>query len=167
METWTKDAGGENWRHWSHPVLGLDAVAGAFPRIVAILVVGFGPSDQKQLFASIRLARRLAAGPLEVVAGSVHPTLSWVESVLQAGAGLALLVSEPERGRLSRKPPLGDVVELGSAICPELRAKHELDVTLSVCGRHNDRMVLAQHHFKRWCLAAKDECPHRQGEALG
>jgi|GEM_PF-1608538 len=167
METWTKDTSGDGWRHWTHPVLGLDAVTGARPRVTEILVVGLGASDHEQLIASIRLARRLATGPLEVVAAGAHPTQSWFESVQKAGADLALVVSWPEPGRWSQEPPLRDVAELGGAICPELHARHEQDVTLSVCGRHRDRMVLVRHHFDRWCLANKEDCPHWQGEPCG
>jgi hypothetical protein len=135
--------------------------------VVSLLVVGTGREDDEQLFAAIRLSRRLATGPLEVVAGSVHPSAKWRDSVLEAGADLALLVRQPKDCRLCRRPPLDDVVELGAGICPELHAKREQKVTLSVCGRHKDRMVLARHHFDRWCLARKEDCPHWKGEPRG
>jgi hypothetical protein len=66
-----------------------------------------------------------------------------------------------------QETPLDHVVELGGGICPELHAKHEQEVTLSVCGRHKDRMVLARHHFDCFCLAKKEDCPHWQGGPRG
>lgn len=167
MKIWTRQADGGDWRPWSHPELGLEAVAGASPRVAAILVVGLGPPDDAPLLASIRLARRLAAGPLEVVAASAHPTLRWVESVRQAGADLALLVNPPAQDRWSRKLPLDGAVALCGAICPALHAQHEQDLTLSLCGRRQDRMLLARHHLERWCLAAKEACPHYRGASHG
>jgi len=166
METWTRNEEGR-WKRWSHPGLGLDALANSSPRVVSLLVVGIGPEDDEQLLAAVRLARRLATGPLEVVAGNVHPSARWLEAVREAGADLTLLVPQPKHCRLCKKPPLDDVVELGCNICPELHAKHEQKTTLSVCGRHKDRMVLARHHFDRWCLTSKEDCPHWQGEPRG
>lgn len=165
METWTQDREGD-WKRWSNPALGLDALAGAPPRVRAILVVGLGPPDDEQLVATIRLARRLAGGPLEVIAGSVHPTALWRESVRRAGADRAFLVSPPSAW-CPGKPPFGDAVELGDGVCPALHAGDDRKVAWSVCGRHNDRMVLARHHFDRWCLAANEECPHWQGATRG
>jgi len=166
METWTRNEKGR-WRRWSQPGLALDLITSSSPRVVSLLVIGTGPEDDEQLFAAVRLARRLATGPLEVVAASVHPSARWRESVREAGVDLALLVPQPQHCLLCKKPPLDVVVELGVGICPELHAKHEQGVTFSVCGRHKDRMVLARHHVERWCLAKKEDCPHWQGEPRG
>lgn len=122
METWTRNEEG-SWRRWSHPGLGLDAIVNASPCVVSLVVVGIGPEDDEQFFAAIRLARRLATTRLEVVAGSVHPSARWLESVRQAGADLVLLVPQPGHCRWHKKPPLDDVVELGGDVCPELRAQ--------------------------------------------
>lgn len=166
METWTRDEHGA-WRRWSHPGLALEALANpAAPRMVSLLVVGTGPDDDEQLFAAVRLARRLATGPLQVVAATAHPSAPWRESVRAAGADLALLVSRPKTGRSSKEPPLEHVVELGGGTCPALHAKREREITLSVCGRHADRLVLARHHVERWCLAKQQDCPH-WGRARG
>lgn len=163
METWTQNNKG-SWKRWSHPGPGLDAIASASSRMVSILVVGIGPEDDEQLLAAVRLARRLASGPLEVVAGIVHPSARWVESVRKAGADIALLVPQPKPFELCKTPPLYDVVELGRGICPELHAERAQGTTLSVCGRRKDLMVLARHHFDRWCFSNKEHCPHRLGE---
>lgn len=166
METWTRNEEG-TWRRWSHPGLGLDVLANASPRVVSFIVVGLGLDDDEQLFAVVRLACRLATGPLEVVAGIVHPSALWLESVRQAGADRAFLVPPPKNCRRLEKPPLDDVVELSDGICPELHVKHGEDVSLSVCGRHKDRMVLARQHFDRWCFGKKEQCPHWHGEPGG
>lgn len=162
METWTRNEE-HSWKQWSHPALGLDAIANASPPVVALLVIATDAEDDEQLVAAVRLARQLATTPLEVVAASVHPSLRWLESVREAGADRALLVPRPNQCRRCKQPPLDDVVELSGSLCPELHAKSEHKVSLSVCGKHNDRMVLARHHFDRWCLAAKEACPHWQG----
>jgi len=162
MEMWTHSEEGK-WRRWSHTGPGLDAVAGASPRIDQVLVIGSDPADDEQLLAAIRLTRRLAGGPVTLIAGSEHPSACWCDSVRNAGADRTLLVSRPKERCWNKQPPLEDGAEIGPGICPALHVHHEHDVTLSVCGRCQDRMVLVRHHFDRWCLAAKEECPHWRG----
>ncbi|MBE0616330.1 MAG: hypothetical protein IH608_00195, partial [Proteobacteria bacterium] len=36
----------------------------------------------------------------------------------------------------------------------------ERGATLSLCGRHRDRMVLVVRHLERWCLGDHETCPH-------
>lgn len=166
METWTRTENG-GWKSWKHPGLGLDALTRSAKPVATLLVVAGEPEDDEQLLAAVRLARRLATGRLEIVAGSVHPTARWLEAVQVAGADRALLVARPERHRLWGSPQLDDAVELGTHICPELHATQEQGTALSVCGTHRDRMVLAWHHFERWCLRNKEDCPHWRGAHRG
>jgi hypothetical protein len=165
METWTQDEEGR-WKRWGHPLLGVDAVASSSPRVVAFLVVGLGRPDDELLPAAIGLARRLADGPITVIAGSTHPCALWLQSVRRAGADRALFLSSVGTRRCD-DPPLDGAVELGEGICPALHARDAQKTALSVCGRHRDRMILARHHFDRWCLAAKDECPSWRGTPRG
>jgi len=166
MEMWTCDGQGK-WKRWSHAGLGLEAVACAGPAVAQVLVVESDPDEDEQILAAIRLTRRLASPAVTVVAGSEHPSADWRESVRRAGADRALLVPlATKRGR-RMSGPLEGAQELGDGICPELHALHDPRCALSVCGRHSDRMVLARHHFVRWCLAGKETCPHWQGGARG
>jgi len=162
MEMWTSGKDG-TWKRWSHAGLGLDAVASASPPVVRVLVIGNGPEQDAELLAIVRLTRRLAGGPVTVLAATGHPSARWRESVCQAGADRALLVPGPTERAWQKKDPLDGAIEIGGTVCPELHARHEEQHALSVCGRHENRMVLAAHHFVRWCLAAKEECPHWRG----
>jgi hypothetical protein len=159
MEMWTRNEAGE-WRRWPHVAPGLDAVASAIPRVDRVLVVGRTPVEDDRAVAAIRLSRRLAGGSLTVIAGQERPTRAWREAVCAAGADSALVVARRDEYEGRPDPPLDDAREVGADVCPELHVVHERGVTLSVCGRHRDSMVLARHHLDRWCLAAHDQCPH-------
>lgn len=163
MKMWTDDGHGE-WRAWSHAEIGLDAVAAATPLGGRVFAIENGPDEDEQLLALIRLIRRLGQGRVVVIAASQHPSACWRNSVLQAGADMALFVPALEKHGRQDINPLRDSLELGDSVCPELHARSVSGVTVSVCGRHQDRMVLARHHFDCWCLRTKDRCPHWRGE---
>lgn len=166
METWTRNEKG-TWKRWNHPGLALDAMTNSSMRVRMLLVIGSERADDEQLFATIRLARRLVGGSVKVIAGNVHPSAGWLASVHQAGVDQALLVPKPQKWRWPGGPLLDNAVELDSSLCPELHVRDEQKVTASVCGRYLDRMVLTRRHFDRWCLAKKEDCPHWQGGPRG
>lgn len=160
MELWTHDELAR-WRRWTDAVRGLDAVTSSPPSAVRLVVLARGPDEDEAVFAATRLARRLTTEPLEIIAGTPSPTLVWLESAIEAGVDQAALFAWDQGGH--QEPPLQGAAELSHLICPALHARREQSATLSVCGRHHDRMVLARHHFDRWCLATKEECPHWRG----
>jgi len=53
---------------WSHPELGLDAMTSSSSRVVLLFLIEIGPADDEPLVATVWLARRLATGPLKVIA---------------------------------------------------------------------------------------------------
>lgn len=161
MEMWTQSTDGR-WKRWGHPGAGLDAIASSASGPAVVVVIATGPADDEQLVATIRLTRHVTTGPVRVIAASEHPSPDWVESVRRAGADLTLFAPRPDRSLFRCGPALQDTIELGGGICPALHACTQDEATLSVCGRRNDKMVLARHHFERWCFAAKEDCPHWQ-----
>lgn len=152
MEIWTYDEAG-GWIGWARAALGLDAIVSAASPTDQMLVVQRSPADEDEVCAVIGLARRLCNGTLTVTAGHEHPSTRWRDSVRQAGADRAVLVSDGAR------VPLDDATEVGDQLCPELLVDPG-PTRLSVRERYRDRMVLARHHFDRWCLAGKELCPH-------
>ncbi len=162
MDTWTQDEDGA-WRRWSHPSLALDAIASSRTNVRKLLLVQTDARDDERLLAMIRLARRLAASALRVAAAHAHPSRAWAEAVAAAGAEQAMFVPRSD-GELFVKDPLSGAELLDEGLCPALHARRAERGTLSVCGRHRDRMVLAPRHFGRWCLRGKHACPYWNGE---
>lgn len=165
MEMWAReDSGG--WTTWNHVAEGLDALAaGTFTAV--LLVVTGEPADDRATLPVIRLAKRLSPAPVALMVASPHPSAAWYASTRDAGADQALAVST-EPGAVATAPPLEGSAEIGETLCPALHVLHTKGATLSVCGRHHDRLVLARHHFDRWCLGTKECCPHwRGGSPLG
>jgi hypothetical protein len=162
MDTWTQDEDGA-WKSWGHADLALDALADDQARIPRVLFVETDLSDDGRVLAMVRLARRLTDGTVSVMAAHSHPTRAWIASILGAGAEQALFLPKPNGGPRPTVPLVG-AESLDDAICPALHARLDERVTLSVCGRHHDRMVLARCHFDRWCLRAKHACPYWREE---
>jgi hypothetical protein len=148
------------WIKWNDVAEALEAVGDASASTVLALDRECGPADPEAGSASIRLVRRLAAGGVVLIAGHRHPSAAWREAVRRAGADRAVWVTEepPARGT----PPLDGAIELGDDVCPSLDARHAQRITLSVCGRHNGRMILARDQLARWCVVGGRGCPHRR-----
>jgi hypothetical protein len=159
METWTLGSG-DRWKRWGHPGVALDAMSTMPSTVTQLLVIDIEVGDQERTAATIHLARRIAVGPLQVIAGSLHPTRQWSESVRRAGADRVLFIARRKAGWHLRNPHLTEVVELDDRVCPALHVTHDQDLTLSVCGRRHDRMVLARPHLDGWCLKHNSACPH-------
>lgn len=166
MEIWTHIAGG-TWQRWDDLALGLEAASRTAPRVDQVLLIGGTAADDRSIGATLRLVRQLAHEPVTVTAGHAHPSRDWRRSVGEAGADRAILVVGPTMQAARDKPPLEDALDLGANICPALHVRYAREATLSVCGRHKNRLVLAASHLKRWCLSRKEACPHWQGASLG
>ncbi|MBN1945743.1 MAG: hypothetical protein JW797_08695 [Bradymonadales bacterium] len=171
MEIWTQYEPAR-WRRWADTGQVIESFD-SWPPSTVLLVATREPDETERVCGTLRLFRHLANGRMRMMVGSGHPSAAWCASVLAAGADQVLLVPRSwERGRQDErnpeeKPPLQQAIELDADICPALHVRRDGDVILSVCGRHADRMVLARHHLERWCLAAKDRCPHWGGGSGG
>jgi hypothetical protein len=76
-------------------------------------------------------------------------------------AGFAHVILTKRNQGIQSDSPVFSLETIKDTICPLLHVVESHGVTMSVCGAHNDRMVLAPHHMNRWCLAGMDDCTHR------
>lgn len=151
MELWTQEKAGD-WSRWAGPVQALASLIEGRAKLV--LFVGDGcDSDSDAMAAALHVARALSPADPLLVAATPHPSAAWAARVREAGAQRLWLLRAG-----SDRAPSGD--DLPAPICPALHASAAGGVTLSVCGRHADRMVLAEAHLVRWCLGGNRQCPH-------
>ena len=161
MEIWTRQPDQLGWTPWPDIPQGLAAIA-AKPDARHILLVTTAPGpDHATLIAVLQLIQGL--GGCDVTVASPHPSTDWAESLEPLGVELLWVVGQ---GPMDRATRLRNPTEVRGGICPHLHAKSSSATTLSVCGCHHDRLVLARHHLEAWCLNGGDNCPHLHGDGF-
>jgi hypothetical protein len=124
-----------------------------------ILAVEWPILEGRSLASAVRLAKRLGHCDLQIGVATSNPAGEWLSRAFEEGANfLAIespgdLVQEGGLGASSQRLNLHDC-------CPELHQRIRRNTPLSVCGCHQDRMVIAGHHLARWCLKNHGACPH-------
>ena len=157
MEIWTRQREQLGWTPWPDVPSGLASLVDV-PDAQVLLRTEAPDVEHDLLVATLRLVQALAKDG-NVVIASPHPSADWVESLKPFSVDQAWVV---ERRGARRPPAIENLSELVQGICPHLHTKTIDGTTLSVCGCHLDRMVLARHHLDRWCLLGDSECPHRR-----
>ena len=159
MEIWTRQSDRLGWTPWPGIPQGLAAIAAA-PRTRQVLLVTTAPgADHSAVVAVLQLIQAL--GGCDVTVASPHPSTDWAASLEPLGVDHLWVV---DQGPMDRTARLRNPTEVRGGICPHLHTKSRESSTLSVCGRHHDRLVLARHHLETWCLAGGEGCPHLQGD---
>lgn len=162
MELWTRAEGELCWKEWPDALQGIAALRGLPAKEVLLLTLR--PDEEAaELLAAVRLiheTRETGGAPVRVIVGSPHPSDDWVAPLREAGIDQVWWVVPPggPRGRGRCSP--GPAASVGQQVCPALHAGTEGGTSLSLCGRHDDRMVLGSGHLERWCLRRHRECPH-------
>lgn len=155
---WTREQR-TRWTRWEDIVAGVDFATD--PRREVDTVVLEEGVDGADIPVLVHLLRRLQPSPVRLIVTTSHPSALRAEAARDAGADQVLLTGGHAGN--GTEPPLRGAVELGSRLCPALHESLWQRQTLSVCGEHGDRLVLAPHHLDRWCLAGKEGCPHWRG----
>ena len=157
MKFWSKSDDQPCWKEWPDTMQGLASLPAS--RIAEVLLLTLEPdAEVSVLVTTVRLVRKLVGPAVTIVVASPYPSEAWLRPLKEASVDHVWLVERPGRERLGRGEP-ERVREIGSDICPALHSRAEAGSTLSVCGCRHDRMVLARHHLKRWCLGAYQRCP--------
>jgi hypothetical protein len=104
-----------------------------------------------------------ALGGCEVTVASPHPSPDWAASLEPLGVDHLWVV---DQGPMDGATRLRNPTEVRGDICPHLHTKPCSATTLSVCGCHHDRLVLARDHLETWCLNGADGCPHLPGDGF-
>jgi hypothetical protein len=158
MEIWTRQTDRLGWTPWPDIPQGLAAIAAA-PAVRHVLLVTTAPGpDHPALVAVLQLIQAL--GERDVTVASPHPSTDWIESLEPLGVDHLWVV---DQGPLDRETRLRNPTGVRGDICPHLHAQSSGAATLSVCGCHHDRLVLARRHLETWCLIGGDGCPHLHG----
>ena len=162
MEIWTRQEGELGWKPWTDMLQGLASLSR--PWAGAVLLVCESPDvEMTSVLATVSLIRRLTGPTTAVIVGSPHPSKEWLTPLAGAGIDQAWILDGHIGGSHSPGDRVGEPA-VAANICPALHSRTAEGTTLSVCGRHGDRMVLAHHHLHRWCLGRYLDCPHWRGE---
>jgi len=158
MEIWTRQREQMGWTPWPDMPRGLASLLDVHGAQV-LLLTDAPETEHDALVAALKLVHALARDDCNVVVASPHPSAGLIESLASCDVDQVWVVN----GRHSRRTaPLENVLGLDHDVCPYLHTSTEDGTTLSVCGSHHDRMVLARHHLDRWCLKNDGNCPHRR-----
>lgn len=156
MEIWTRQSEQLGWTPWPDIPQGLAAIAAKPDARHDVLLVTTAPGcDHATLIAVLQLIQGL--GKCDVTVASPHPSTDWAETLEPLGVDHLWVV---DRATMVHTTRPGNPTEIRACICPHLHAKSSGTTTLSVCGCHHDRLVLARHHLESWCLTGGDGCPH-------
>ncbi|MBF0165923.1 MAG: hypothetical protein HQM01_15705 [Magnetococcales bacterium] len=98
----------------------------------------------------------------EVVAATAHPDSTWRQRLHDQGVTRFWAVAPEDAGGSGRPLDPTRFIEIrAEAICPLLHTLEHASGSYSVCGGQEDRMVLAMHHLRKWCVTRPHVCPWR------
>ncbi|MBF0213515.1 MAG: hypothetical protein HQM00_08120 [Magnetococcales bacterium] len=120
--------------------------------------------EQDELIAVLDLLKEYATEKPMVATSTPYPTVVWQERMAALGFAHLWVASERLDGRRDPDPLQFFALERG--LCPLLHIRSDLSGqrAASVCGACDDRMVLAIHHLRRWCMTEPNVCPWKSGE---
>lgn len=160
MKIWIKYNNEDAWKEWFDVLTGIASIR-PYEQVDVLFVIGRPLHEMETLLSGIAIVRRICGTAVSVLAICPCPSLQWISQLKSVGVDSVLgewAVSS--RGQRIVRVSCQDEVRLTEDACPALHTIENEKEAHSVCGRHNDRMVLAHHHLEKWCLENKDECPH-------
>lgn len=112
-----------------------------------------------EIISFMKLLPALGIPHDSVVLITPHPTLDSLRVAAESKLSKLILSTRPipDTAESVQTFRTDDIL---STTCPLLHFHIGENVPLSVCGAHNDRMVLVPHHMHRWCITGYRECPH-------
>lgn len=165
MEFWTRNPKQPFWRQWTDAIQCLCGL-GDTENGSLLLITDRPKCELGCLVATAGMVKKLAGDAISITVASPYPTWEWITRLKDCGIDHFWTVQRTN-GLKRRRIDVSRGLETGPSLCPALHVQVDGQITLSVCGRHCDRMVLARHHLERWCLSHHTECPHWQGGADG
>ena len=163
MKMWTLNEGQMNWKQWPDSIQAIESVSGTWKG--QVLVYSERPTAElKALIAIIRILRNICCNEVAIIIGSPHPDQSWIDILKEAGTDYVWQMDTHYAKSTPHVACIDSSVQLDERPCPALRAMDSNGVTLSVCGRRNNRWILARHHFHRWCFGKYSGCPNWRGQ---
>jgi len=157
MEFWIRSDGADTWKVMEGHLQALDLLC-RHPDHRGAVVTLDPVRDLEELAAFLRLSDRCEAPPGRITVLTPHPTARWLRSLVDAGFGeIGLAVADRPTFEAPPDSTLEDQLE---RTCPQLHVARHRGRVLSVCGTHEDRMVLSSRHVDSWCLHADRPCPY-------
>lgn len=157
MQVWTRGPQAPAWKRWPSPLQAL-ATLGQKARLRVLLLSSEPEQEIPELEAGVDLLRRICPEATEVIAASPHPSQRWRNRMHEIGIDHVWFVDAVGGldGEVEAPPCLQEV---NGGVCPALHTQTVDGCALSVCGRHDDRLVLAPRYISTWCLGHHKECP--------
>ncbi|MBF0272134.1 MAG: hypothetical protein HQL98_08745 [Magnetococcales bacterium] len=120
--------------------------------------------ENNELLAVLETLKEYARCNPEIVTATPYPTAEWQKRMTIAGFDRLWIASE-RLGRM-KDPNQAQFFALEHPLCPFLHTRSDPSeqVSAPVCGVCDDRMVLAIHHLRKWCMTDPTPCPWKSGE---
>jgi len=156
MILFKRDSTGAGWEEYKGLLSGLFNAANNPP--VEIAAFSIDPeAEMDEIVGFMKIAPAIGISPYRVILITPHPTLDSLKMVAAERLSRLIVSSKAPDANTSEVFNINDVLP---TTCPLLHFHRSENVPLSVCGAHNDRMVLAPHHMHSWCVTGYKDCPH-------
>ncbi|MBF0294808.1 MAG: hypothetical protein HQL96_06435 [Magnetococcales bacterium] len=136
---------------------GADPLPGSGARVV--LFTPDPERDMEELLAMLDLLAEFAVPAPVIVTATPHPTVAWHQNMRSHGGMPHWIPRMPAKTHHILAGE--ECLQLQNEPCPCLHTLSERQTTASVCRALGDRLVLASHHLRQWCLTDPEHCPRR------
>ncbi|MBF0583969.1 MAG: hypothetical protein HQL80_07010 [Magnetococcales bacterium] len=115
--------------------------------------------EMNEIVSAIRLLHDYGGKGCAIVAATSHPTWIWRQQMQESGENYQWAVPHKLPPHAWHPEDVG-AIDIQTVPCQFLNAFSDRESTISVCGIQNNHLVLAIHHFQRWCLTNPAICPY-------
>ena len=163
MIIWLKNGDNGDWTSCPSILGGLENISSSQCREI-LLYSDSLPEDIGEIESFLRLASRLNLNADNIIAATPHPSVGSLRALHSAGIKTLMITTIT-----GSKFETGDTYSLEniSSTCCDLLHYRADKQPLSVCGAHEDRMVVGIKHIQDFCFKNHAACAHwRMAEHL-
>lgn len=151
-----RDSTGTDWKEYKGLLSGIHNAAKNTNLEVGVFSTE-PETEMDEIIGLMKIASEIGVSPECVILITPHPTLDVLRMASAEKLSRLLISSKP---LVENTNEVLNIIDKIPTTCPLLHFRKSENVPLSVCGAHNDRMVLAPHHMHSWCVTGYEECPH-------
>jgi len=156
MKLFKRDRTDTGWKEYGGMLSGLYDAAGETRPEVGLFSAE-PEAEIDEIIGLMKISSELGISPDHVVLITPHPTLDSLKMVAAEKYMRLIVASRPPDGNAREDFSIENILP---TTCRLLHFRKGAGDPLSVCGAHNDRMVLSPGHMKNWCVTGYAHCPH-------
>lgn len=156
MHIWVRNTENGEWVSYKNTLGELEKIPSNHHREI-ILYSDKLPEKITEVENFLNLILKLKIPVKNIIAATPHPSSMCVHEL--KNVGIKKLIITAISGGVFKQGNVFMVDEISSVVCNLLHYKAD-DEPTSVCGAHEDRMVLETTYIQKFCLANYSTCPH-------